>query len=64
MNNRRRYRPGPLCFLLVVSWFALLGWPGPSLSQPAGGRSGPSDAEEAANGQRVSEIVTANSAPV
>ncbi|WP_043325754.1 hypothetical protein [Cyanobium gracile] len=52
-----------MVLLLVVSWFAALGWPGPSLSQPRGA-GGPSDAEEEANCQRVSEIVTANAAPV
>lgn len=47
-----------------MPWFAVLGWPGPSLGQPRQARPAPSDAEEEANCQRVSEIVTANSAPV
>lgn len=64
MNNRPRQRPGLVVLLLVVSWFLVLGFSSPSHSQPSEGREAPSEAEEEANCQRVSEIVTAHSAPV
>jgi hypothetical protein len=64
MNTRRRQQPGWVVLLLAFSWFAALGWPGPSHSQPREGRAALSEAEEEANCQRVSQIVTANSAPV
>ena len=64
MNNRPRRRPGLVVLPLVVSWFVVLGVSVPSHSLPSEGRATPSEAEEEANCQRVSQIVTANSAPV
>lgn len=49
---------------LVVFWCVVLGVSGPSHSLPSEGRATPGEAEEEANCQRVSQIVTANSAPV
>lgn len=64
MNNRRWQPPGWVAFLLVVSCFAVLGTPSPSQSEPREGRAALSEAEEDANCQQVSQIVTENSAPV
>ncbi|MBM5823156.1 MAG: gluconate 2-dehydrogenase subunit 3 family protein [Cyanobacteria bacterium K_Offshore_surface_m2_011] len=64
MNERPRQRAGLAVLALVVPWFVLLGSAGPSHSQPSQGPAGPSEAEEAANCERVSQIVTANSASV
>ncbi|WP_254944568.1 gluconate 2-dehydrogenase subunit 3 family protein [Cyanobium sp. AMD-g] len=49
---------------LVASWFVALGTPSPSHSLPSEGRATLSEAEEEANCRRVSQIVTAHSAPV
>lgn len=49
---------------LVVSLSFVLGSPGPSHSLPTEGRTALSEEEEEANCRRVSQIVTANSAPV
>lgn len=64
MNNRRRRPPGWLALLLVISCCTVLGSSSPAHSQPRQARPAPSDAKEEANCQRVSEIVTANAAPV
>ncbi|MDM7954241.1 MAG: hypothetical protein QUV07_13645 [Cyanobium sp. CZS 25K] len=63
MTRRRRQYPGTVVPLLLLAGFAAFGAPSPCLGQPTGA-GGPSDAEEEANCRRVSEIVTANSAPV
>lgn len=64
MRNRRRQPPGWVALLLVVSCLAALGSSSPAHSQPREGRAALSEAEEEANCQRVSQTVTANSAPV
>jgi hypothetical protein len=64
MHNPRRQHPGWVVLLLVASSFAVLGSSSPAHSQSRQGRAALSEAEEEANCQRVSQIVTANSAPV
>lgn len=63
MNSRPRQRPG-LVVPLVIIWWVVLGSSSPSHSLPGEGRATSGEAEEEANCQRVSQIVTANSAPV
>lgn len=64
MNKRSRQRPGLVVLPLVVFWCVVLGSSSPSHSLPSEGRATLSEEEEEANCQRVSQIVTANSAPV
>ena len=64
MNIRRRQPSGWVVLLLVACCFAALGSSSPAHSQARQGRAALSEAEEEANCQRVSQIVTANAAPV
>ena len=64
MNNKGCQHPGWVVLLLVASCFTVLGSTSPAHSQARQGRAALSEAEEEANCQRISQIVTANAAPV